>query len=49
MTFCSYCREIKSILSIEGLTSIQAKRIMESYLTRTSVEEAAKKLKEKQA
>ena len=47
MTFCRYCREIKKILAIESLTSTQAKRIMESYLTRTSVEEAAKKLASK--
>jgi hypothetical protein len=47
MTFDKYCKQIKEILSIESLTKEQSSALMSLYLTRASVEEAAKKLKEK--
>ena len=46
MTFYSYYTEIKQILGIEVLTTEQAKFMMTLYLTRTSVEGVAEKLKE---
>lgn len=47
MTFCSFCKEIKKVLGIEALTEVDAKRIMELYLTRTPVEKAIEMMKEK--
>ena len=47
MTFYKFTKAVKEILGIENLTEGEAKFMMNLYLTRTSVEEAAKKLKEK--
>lgn len=46
-TFCKFTKAVKEILEIKDLTEEQAKIMMSLYITRTSVEEAAKKLKEK--
>lgn len=46
MTFSHYYTQVKEILGIESLTEGQAKLMIALYLTRTSVEDAAKKLKE---
>lgn len=47
MTFSHYYTQVKEILGIEGLTQEQSRDLMCLYLTRVSVEDAAKKLKEK--
>lgn len=47
MTFSRYYTEIKQILGIESLTEAQSRDLLCLYLTRVSVEEAAKRMKEK--
>jgi hypothetical protein len=46
MTFCKFTKAVKEILGIESLTEGQSKLMMTLYLTKTSVEDVAKKLKE---
>lgn len=48
MTFSHYYTQVKEILGIESLTEESARVLMCLYLTRASVEEAAKKLKEEE-
>lgn len=47
MTFSKYYTQVKEILGMDSLTEESARALMCLYLTRASVEEAAKKLKEK--
>lgn len=47
MTFDKYCKEIKQELGIKALTEDQAKRMMCLYLSKTSLETAIEKMKEK--
>ena len=46
MTFDKFTKAVKEILEVESLTEDSARVLMRLYLTRVSVEEAAKKLKE---
>lgn len=47
MTFSKYYTQVKEILGIESLTETQSRDLICLYLTKVSVEDAAKKLKEK--
>ena len=47
MTFCKYCKAIKQELGIKDLSEDDAKRIMNLYLSKTSLETAIEKMKEK--
>ena len=47
MTFDKYCKAIKQELGIKDLTEQDAKRIMTMYLSKTSLETAIEKMKEK--
>lgn len=46
MTFSHYYTKVKEILGIESLTEAQSRDLMCLFLTRTSVGDAAEKLKE---
>lgn len=47
MTFCKYCKEIKQELGIKDLSESQARALMCLYLSKTSLETAIEKMKEK--
>jgi hypothetical protein len=47
MTFDKYTKQVKEILGIKCLTSLEASALMNLYLKRTSAEAAAKQLEEK--
>lgn len=46
MTFSHYYTQVKEILGIESLTEESARVLIRLYLTRVSVEDVVKKLKE---